>query len=262
MGKSRSLTLDQRPRVLGMLEGGMSVTAAARQIGVHHSTVSRLRSRYEAVGSLKDRCRTSRPQKTSAEEDPYIVMTSHRTHFMSARKVANQLRATTRTRVSAQTIRQRLYQGRLRARRPYVGVPLTRRHRQDRVNWARNHRRWTQRQWNNILFTDESCFTVDFPDGRARVWRHSGEHYHEQNVIQRDRYGGGSVMVWGGITRNTKMDIITVQGTLTAAGYCAQIIQPVTVPFACQHPGVIIQQDNARPHTARYTMDVLNNNNV
>ena len=63
---------------------------------------------------------------------------------------------------------------------------------------------------------------------------------------KKDRYGGGSVMVWGGITRNTKTDIITVQGTLIAAGYCAQIIQPVIVPFVCQRPGVIIQKDNAR----------------
>ena len=177
---------------------------------------------------------------------------------MSARKVANQLRVATRTRVSAQTIHRHLYWGRLQARRPYVGVPLTRRHHQDWVNWARNHRRWTQCQWNNILFTDESCFTVDFADGSVCLWRRSGECYHEQNVIQRDRYGGGSVMVWGGITRNTKMDLITVQGTLTAAGNCAQIVQPVNMPFACQRPGVIIQQDNARPHTA----DVLNNNHV
>ena len=223
-----------------MLEGGMLVTAAARQIGVHHSTVSRLQSRYEAIGSLKDRRRTGRPRKTSAAEDRYIIMTSRRNRFMSARKVVNQLRAATGTRVSAQTIRRRLYRGGLRTRRPYVGVPLTRRHRQDRVNWARNHRRWTQ--WNNILFTDESRFTVDFADGRARVWRRSGERYHEQNVIQRDRYGGGSVMVWRGVTRNTKTDLITVQGTLTAAGYCAQIVQPVIVPFARQRPGVITGQ--------------------
>ena len=195
MGKSRSLTLDQRRRVLGMMEGRKSVTAAARHIGVYHSTVSRLWSRYEAIGSLKDRRRTGRPRKTSAAEDCYIVMTSRRNRFMSARKVATRLRAATRTRVSAQTIRRRLYRGRLRARRPYVGVPLTRRHRQDRMNWAKNHPRWTQRQWNNILFTDESRFTVDFADGRARVWRRSGERYHEQNVIQRDRYGGSSVMV-------------------------------------------------------------------
>ena len=107
MGKSRSLTLDQRHRVLGMLEGRMLVTAAARQIGVHHSTVSRLRSRYEAIGSLKDYRRTGRPRKTSAAEDRYIIMTSRRNHFMSARKVANQLRAATGTRVSVQTIRWR-----------------------------------------------------------------------------------------------------------------------------------------------------------
>ena len=34
------------------------------------------------------------------------------------------------------------------------------------------------------------------------------------------------------------------------------------MPFARQRPGVIIQKDNARPHTARYTMAVLKNNNV
>ena len=109
MGKSRSLTLDQRHRVLGMLEGGMSVTAAARQIGVHHSSVSHLRSPYEAIGLLKDRRRTSRLQKMSAAEDCYIVMTSRWNRFKSARKVANQLWAATRTRVSTQTICPCLY---------------------------------------------------------------------------------------------------------------------------------------------------------
>ena len=73
------------------------------------------------------------------------------------------------------------------------------------------------------------------------MWRRSGECYHEQNVIQRDRYGGGSVMVWGGIMRNTKTDFITVQQILIAAGYCTQIVQPVIVPFTRQRPGVIIQ---------------------
>ena len=87
MGKSRSLTLDQRHRVLGMLEGGMLVTAAARQIGVHHSIVSRLRSRYEAIWSLKDCRRTGRPRKTSAAEDRYIIMTSRRNRFILREKL-------------------------------------------------------------------------------------------------------------------------------------------------------------------------------
>ena len=58
MGRRRSLTRDQRNRVQGMLEAEMYVTAVARQIGVHHSTVSRLWSRWGATGSLRDRRRS------------------------------------------------------------------------------------------------------------------------------------------------------------------------------------------------------------
>lgn len=262
MGRSRSLTLEQRNRVQGMLEAGMSVTAAARRIGVHHSTVSRLKSRLVATGSLRDRQRSGRPRVTTAADDRYILLTSRRNRFMTAKKIANQLQAATRTRVSDQTIRRRLHARMLRARKPYVGVPLTQRHRQARLNWATIHRRWTQRQWNNVLFTDESRFNLETSDGRQRVWRRRGERYDVQNVVQRDRYGGGSIMVWGGIGRNGKTDLITVRGTLTADRYCAQIVQPVIVPYTRQRPGLIVQQDNARPHTARLTMNMFNANNI
>ena len=69
-------------------------------------------------------------------------------------------------------------------------------------------------------------------------------------------------MVWGGIGRNSKTDLVTVQGTLTAVRYRAQIVQPVIVPYARQRPAVIVQQDNARRHTARFTMNVLNRAHV
>ena len=244
-----------------MLEAGMSVTAVARQIGVHHSTVSRLWSRWVATGSHRDRRRSGRPRITTAAQDRDIVLTSHRNQFMTAKKIASQLQAATRTRASDQTIRRRLHTRTLRARKPYVCVPLTQCHRQIRLNWT-IHRRWTQRQWNNVLFTDESRFNLEHSDGRRRIWRRPGERYDEQNIVQRDRYGGGSIMVWGGIARNSKIDLITVQGLLTAVRYCAQIVQPVIVPYARQRPGVIVQQDNARPHTARFTMNVFNTNNI
>ena len=69
-------------------------------------------------------------------------------------------------------------------------------------------------------------------------------------------------MVWGGIARTSKIDLITLQGTLTAVRYCAQIVQPVLVPYARQGPGVIVQQDNARPHTARFAINRFNTNNI
>ncbi len=262
MGKNASMTLERRNRAWGMLEAGMNVAAVSRSIGCSRSTISRLRSRFLDTGSLKDRPRAGRPRKTSDNEYRYITLTSRRNRFYSGQKLANHLFVTTGTRISAKTARNRLHSAQLRARRPCVGVPLTRRHRRDRLNWAQRHLRWTQRQWHNVLFTDESRFAVQFSDGRLRVWRRKGERYDAANVIQRDRYGGGSVMVWGGISRNSKTTLVTVPGTLTAARYCDEIIVPVVVPYLRQRNGVIFQQDNARPHTARHTRNVFEQHGI
>jgi len=103
---------------------------------------------------------------------------------------------------------------------------------------------------------------VSSADGRVRVWRRRGERLDPLNVIQRDRYGGGSVMVWAGIYHNGKTELITVAGNLTSQRYCNEIIEPVVVPFMTQHDVTLFQQDNARPHTARNTQGALRRNNV
>ena len=43
--------------------------------------------------------------------------------------------------------------------------------------------------------------------------------------FERDRLGGGSVMLWGGITGRRKTNLIAVQGNLNAQGYINQILQ-------------------------------------
>jgi len=55
LGKNRSMTLKQRNRASGMLEAGMALTHFTRNIGVSNCTISRLRTKFNATGSLKDR---------------------------------------------------------------------------------------------------------------------------------------------------------------------------------------------------------------
>ena len=40
-----------------------------------------------------------------------------------------------------------------------------------RILWARTHEEWTHTRWSNVLFTDESSFTVRPVKNRLRVWR-------------------------------------------------------------------------------------------
>ena len=77
-----------------------------------------------------------------------------------------------------------------------------------------------------------------------------------------DRFGGGSVMVWGGIMGRWKTNLIVVQGNLNAQGYINQILHPEAVSFLQRHGPAMLMHDNARPHVARICRQFLNRNYV
>ena len=151
----------------------------------------------------------------------------------------------------------------LRARRPYVGLPLTQARRLRRMAWLTGHspRLFPMRQWRRVLFTDESKFTLYRTDGRRLVYRRRGERFADACVVERDRFGGGSVMVWGGIAHGIKSQLIIVAGNMTALRYRDEILRPVAVPLV-QQRNLILQQDNARPHVGRVCQDFSANNNI
>ena len=139
---------------------------------------------------------------------------------------------------------------------------LTARHRAARLHWAQRHFRWGRQQWARVLFSDESRFNLSHPDGRTRGFKRRGERFADNCLIVMDRFGGGSVMVWGGIVGRRKTNLIVVQGNLYAQGYINQILQPEAVPFLQRHVPSILMHDNARPHVARICRQFLNRNIV
>ena len=179
-------------------------------------TIHRLRARYQQTGTVTDLPCSGRLSKTTAREDLHIVMCSKRNRLWTCRMIAACLMNATRTRFSVSTFLNGLRFSGLKAHRPYVGVPLTVRHRRLTLNWARGHYRWSRRRWNRVLFTGESRFNVQFADGRLRVWRRTGGSMDENNIVERDKYGGGSVMIWGGILvcHRGKTELVTVKWTL------------------------------------------------
>ena len=165
--------------------------------------------------------------------------------------------------MSVQTVWNRLHSAGLRARRPYIRVPLSQRHRQARLAGTRQHHRWTNQQWATVLLTDESWFLLDMLDRRRRVWRRRGERYANCAIVEHDRYGGPvwtRLMVWGGISVLSRTELLVLNGTLTGQCYINEVQQPAVLPFVQHH--VVLQDDNARPHGARTVQQFLQQNNV
>ena len=160
--------------------------------------------------------------------------------------------------LSTDTVRNRLREFGLRPRRPYVGLPLIPRRRRVRMVWLTQHRPnlFPLRQWRKVMFSDESMYLLYRADGRQRVYRHNGERYRDNCLVERDRFRGGALMVWPGISYGHRTPLVFIDGPLTAQRYLDVILRPVVVPFVRQH-NVKFQQDNAQAHVARLSMAFL-----
>ena len=203
---------NQRIQALTMLAHGNNVSNVRRAFGCHRNTIIRLRQRFQQTGGVADRRRRVRSRVTNPRTNRFITLTHLRRRFQTATSSARQYG------ISKQTVLCRLRQARqpIWPRRPYVGQVLTARHRAARLQWAQWHFRWGRQQWARVLFSDESRFNLSHHDGRIRVFRRRGERFVDNCLIERDRFGGRSVMVWGDIIGRTKTNLIVVQGSLNA----------------------------------------------
>ena len=194
-----------------------------------------------------------RKRATSRAVDRYIINQSLRSRTVSALKLRQGLKHVRRVNVSVQTVRNRLNAHGLKARRPVKAneYELTPYHRRAREHSARAHLRWNQQRWSTALFTDESRFHSSRVEGRTRVWRRKIERFAQCNILERDPYGGGSVMVWAGISHDLKTNLVVLNETLTGQRYTDRVIDPHLVPFIQQNGGnYTFMDDNTQPHCA------------
>ena len=179
-----------------MIQLGATHDHVARILNCSRLTITRLMARYRQTGRTSDRPRSGRPPVTTAVEDRYLRVLHLRNRFLT---VTSSAETALGHRVSRRTVSRRLRLHDLRAYRPFRGIALSYQHRRQRLRWARQVAVWQNRQWAQVLFTDESRFHLNRPDGRIRVHRRRGERTARCCVQEVEPYGGGSVMVWGDI---------------------------------------------------------------
>ncbi|GFV43466.1 transposable element Tcb2 transposase [Trichonephila clavipes] len=74
---------------------------------------------------------------------------------------------------------------------------------------------------------DESRFSLSSDSHRIFIWRERGSRNHPSNIIERDRYGGRGVLVWGGIILGSRTDLhIFDAGSVNWTRYCNEILLP------------------------------------
>ena len=191
------LTEVQRGQAIALLMQGQRQQQVARRFSVHVSTIERLVRRLRETGWVVDGPRSGRPRVMSQRQDRAICLAHLHNRRLTATETAVNTVGSHNRRIHPKTVRNRLRQFGLRARRPNVGLPLNRARHARCMAWvtAQAPRRFPMRQWRRVFFTDESWFTLFRADERRRRYRRRGERFADACIFETDRYGGGSVMV-------------------------------------------------------------------
>ncbi|UYV67816.1 hypothetical protein LAZ67_5002125 [Cordylochernes scorpioides] len=177
---------------------------------------------------------------TTSRANRQIVCMAVTDLSVTSRTVAQRIQSVTQHSVSVRTIRRRLQQSGLSARRPLLRLPLTQNHRRLRRQWC-DERRMRTAEWNEIVFTDESRFCLQHHDGRIRVWRHHGERMLNSCVMHRHTGSAPGIMVWDGIGYHSRTPLVRIAGTLNSQRYISEVLEPVVLPYLQGLPIAIFQ---------------------
>ncbi|GFT77922.1 transposable element Tc1 transposase [Trichonephila clavipes] len=145
------------------------------------------------LSSIDRRGRSHPPQCTTSREDRQIVCMAVTDCSVTSRTISQHIESVTHHSVSARTIRRRLQQSGLSARRPLLGLLLTQNHRRLRRQWCDERRMWVA-EWNEVVFTDDSRICLKHHDSRIRVWRHNGERMLNSCVMHRHTGPASGIM--------------------------------------------------------------------
>ncbi|UYV76601.1 hypothetical protein LAZ67_14001425, partial [Cordylochernes scorpioides] len=231
-------------RAIGLKEAGWSNRLIARHLCRSDAAIRRCWQKWVNNGSMQRQDGSGRPRATTELEDRAIV----RMAVAAPESTLSTIQRVTGTQVSKMTVNRRLRARNLRDRRLLRCLLLTPVHRQVRLQWCRERSTWNCADWGRIVFCDESRFLLCPDDLRKRVWRRPGQRVDPGLTVEHHTGPQQGVMVWGAISFDRRTPLVVIPVTLTAQRYVDDILRPVLLPFLSHHPGLTLQQDNARPH--------------
>ncbi|GFV25732.1 transposable element Tcb2 transposase [Trichonephila clavipes] len=157
----RQLDMFTKGRIVGMLESSLSQTEVSRIPNVNQSVISRLWQRFKEREMLPD----------------------------------NQYQVHQESQPLAKTDIWRLNHAGMYARRPAVCIPFTSAHKCARLNWSLKHQHWSVGEWANVLFSDESRFSLSSDSRRVMIWRERGTRFEPRNITEKHHFPSRGVMV-------------------------------------------------------------------
>jgi transposase len=251
MAKCKQMDKEKRIRVSVLAEEGYSCRQIAKRVGCSHSAVVKLLQKKNETGSVADRSRSGRPRLSNDRQDRVLRRTSLADRRLTSPQLVRQWREKCGVMASPSTVRKRCLEFGLRGCKARRKPLLSDAQRKCRVEWAKKYLKWTCKQWEKVLFSDESTFCLFGDQAHAYVRRFPGEEYKPECINVSVKHPL-KIMVWGCMAASGVGRLHIVEGMVNAAKYI-DILQKCMIPSAEKlfRDRFIFQDDNAPCHRAK-----------
>ena len=267
------LTAFEKGKVSALLDVPHSHREVARKVGCSHTTVDRWAKRQQEDSEMKRKTdkHPGPSRSTSDRQDRLLARRADASDEPSLRKMEQEMKdKKISPAISRETIRRRLHEQHMDAFRQIPKPKLTNVQKKRRLEWAREHEKWTLEQWQRVLWSDESMFTRIPKIPRKYVWMRNPKPRSsrkrivaEKRVAPRVRGGGGKINVWGCFYAGGVGNLKEIHGNMNAEQYHGILVHHL-LPLIRQkalaeptHIAWIFQQDNCTTHTAKMNMEYL-----
>lgn len=160
MPKNSEISLENRVKIQILHEQGKSQKEIAKLVKCSRCAVQSAIKRFAQTGTHANKQRTGRKRVTTKREDRKLIRESMKDRKKTSSELAAALSEETGKAISARTARRRLGEAGLKGCKARKKPWLSEANKRKRLEWALRHQHFTEEDWSNVVWSDESNFEV------------------------------------------------------------------------------------------------------
>src|SRR5581483_3560 len=188
------VTVEIRNNIVSMLSNGQSIREVSNKVGVGKSTVQEIRAKY--VPDIPE-LSPGRPRKLSVQDKRHCVRSVTSGRIPTATAATKRLKDELKVSVNANTVRRALKEAGLKANKNLKKPDLSAENIKKRLQFAKDHKDWTETDWERVIWSDETRINRFCSDGMSWCWKSDGSTLQDHHIQKCAKFGGGSIMIWG-----------------------------------------------------------------
>lgn len=253
----------KKNQLIGAMLAGKKISQAARMFNLPWATASDIWKKYKKTGNTENRHRSGRPRKTNSKDREQIVQQATENCRQTFSDIGNQSSPQLNESTVRRVLAEANYHRRVARKVPF----LTKAHKQQRLLWARRYRKFTRKDWSQVIWSDEAYIQLGDKKGRVYVTRRPDEEYLEECLEPAFTQSPVRVMIWGCIMKGRKGPLVVLEypggrgGGFNGPRYKAQVLEKVLKGFYAEmskeRGNILFMQDGAPSHRAGHIQQWL-----